>query len=435
MFLFKKLKEINWLLLILLVFGYMNFDAKIFFIVSIVYYLYLLYKNRLKMIVPHVPGIRMYFIFIIYSSLIGLTMYTLRNVVRDMYYVLPTFLWIMIAYHLKTKDKEDSKDILKTLFVFGGFVALSSFVVFGLEQNMTFEAMRDVFGTKVLDVGFILPILIMKCIILKEEVFSKFIDRFLMIVMTLQVILSLGRVAILHPIIEIVVICALLIILNQHRRRVIKQVAVFVVIFAVVATLAYYLMPSELVAEFVEKVLRTQNEIDSSQMFSDVGAAMNNWRAYEIHMAQKQWQDSNFFVQMFGAGMGKGVKLELVPTTWKGVMEGDTIPLLHNGYFTLLPKGGLYAVLSLIIIFLGLILKGWRSIRQSEENMQLGITLIAINVAGAVSTYVVGGPVQQGTFLIWALLIGWICSELNQEEQVVEGEIEINDDNDSQLLQ
>lgn len=70
---------------------------------------------------------------------------------------------------------------------------------------------------------------------------------------------------------------------------------------------------------------------------------MQNWRAYEMQATLKQWGKSGILSQIFGHGMGKGIELEFVPYNWKsaGMVENGEMPLAHNGFYTLLPKGGL----------------------------------------------------------------------------------------------
>lgn len=137
---------------------------------------------------------------------------------------------------------------------------------------------------------------------------------------------------------------------------------------------------------------------------------MNNWRAYEIQAAQNQWKNSNIIVQLFGSGMGKGTELDYVPYSWSDMVVDGEIPILHNGFYTLLSKGGLFAVLSCILMFLGPIVTGIKTLRytQSVESVNIAVVLVSLSVAAILNTWVVRGPVQQGAFVVWAVLIGYI---------------------------
>ena len=105
--------------------------------------------------------------------------------------------------------------------------------------------------------------------------------------------------------------------------------------------------------------------------------------------------------------MGKGVEIQYVPYSWAGVVDRNEIPLLHNGFYTMLIKGGIIGLAALLWLFMGNVKKGLYMSKHRADKVYSNI-LVAISVAAVANTYVVRGPIQQGTFLTWALLIGWI---------------------------
>ena len=107
--------------------------------------------------------------------------------------------------------------------------------------------------------------------------------------------------------------------------------------------------------------------------------------------------------------MGKGVEIQYVPYSWTGIVDENEIPLLHNGFYTILIKGGIIGLISLLWLFIGNAKKGMQAFKYRNNKVYPNI-LVAISVAAIANTYVVRGPVQQGTFLVWSLLIGWINS-------------------------
>lgn len=153
--------------------------------------------------------------------------------------------------------------------------------------------------------------------------------------------------------------------------------------------------------------MNSLDEVDSSQKITSVGSAMNNWRAYEIQSAKEQWKGEWVLSQLFGEGMGKGVEIQYVPYTWTSVVDGNEIPLLHNGFYTMLIKGGIIGLTGLLWLFMGNIKKGLCMSKHRTDKLYFNI-LVAVSIAAVANTYVVRGPIQQGVFLIWALLIGWI---------------------------
>lgn len=172
----------------------------------------------------------------------------------------------------------------------------------------------------------------------------------------------------------------------------------------------------------MDKVLNSFDEVDSSQKITSVGSAMNNWRAYEIQSAKEQWKGEWVISQLFGEGMGKGVEIQYVPYSWAGVVDGNEIPLLHNGFYTMLIKGGIIGVAALLWLFMGNAKKGLYMVKHRADKVYSNI-LVAISVAAVANTYVVRGPIQQGAFLTWALLIGWINRKEKNNGRVFQGKV------------
>ena len=375
-----------------------------FFILSICYYFLLVIKLKGKVVFPRVPGLRLYVCVIAYTTLVGFFLYTTRNVIRDLYYILPTVLWIFIGASESAQNPE--MDIKKTIFLYGTFIILKNFLLFIGKGSLDFNNLRSVFGLNVYDLGLILPISAI-CVFLHKEVYvGEKIDRMIVVLMTLNIVLSLGRIAILQPIIIFTVLLFMEGKEAEDQAKINKVVKLFFSIMVALVML-FYIMPSSIKSPLMDKVLNSFDEVDSSQKITSVGSAMNNWRAYEIQSAKEQWKGEWVISQLFGEGMGKGVEIQYVPYSWAGVVDGNEIPLLHNGFYTMLIKGGIIGVAALLWLFMGNAKKGLYMVKHRADKVYSNI-LVAISVAAVANTYVVRGPIQQGTFLTWALLIGWI---------------------------
>lgn len=375
-----------------------------FFILSICYYFLLVIKLKGKVVFPRVPGLKLYVCVIAYTTLVGFFLYTTRNVIRDLYYILPTVLWIFIGASESAQNPE--MDIKKTIFLYGTFITLKNFLFFIGKGSLDFNDLRSVFGLNVYDLGFILPISAI-CVFLHQEVYvGKKIDRMIVVLMTLNVVLSLGRIAILQPIIIFTVLLFMEGKEAENQAKINKVVKLFFSIMVALVML-FYIMPSRIKSPLMDKVLNSFDEVDSSQKITSVGSAMSNWRAYEIQSAKEQWKGEWVISQLFGEGMGKGVEIQYVPYSWAGVVDGNEIPLLHNGFYTMLIKGGIIGLAALLWLFMGNVKKGLYMSKHRADKVYSNI-LVAISVAAVANTYVVRGPIQQGTFLTWALLIGWI---------------------------
>ena len=114
--------------------------------------------------------------------------------------------------------------------------------------------------------------------------------------------------------------------------------------------------------------------------------------------------------------MGKGIALGFVPYTWKGMVENGEIPLLHNAYYTILPKGGLVGVIALIWFMFANIVTAFKVFKRKSNMKEELVLLVSISVVFLVQSYTVRGPVVQSANLSWALLIGWINAQIHYSE-------------------
>lgn len=405
-----KNKDIYIGILVLMILGTV-LSSQVFCALSIAYYFVLIARNNFKLMIPRLPGFDAYLIMILYCTIIGFMMYSLRNVIRDLYYVIPTVTWIFIGYYICCFEENNEKDIFKTLYIYGAFVSAKAFISFLANFSLNFIRLRAAFGADVYDVGFILPLLVMQIFFYKKIYISRIADRVIIAMMFVNIILSFGRIAILEPVIMIFVIMWMAARHNTNQKRILFQIVFLLGILMVTVIVILYVLPETLTNTFMRKVLGSFTEVDTSQTIDSVVAAMNNWRAYEIQSAQQQWLKSNFLVQIFGNGFGKGIAIAYVPYSWMGIVENGEIPLLHNGFYTILIKGGLFGLISLIQMFIGNVYLGIKKAK-IDLNNGYAIILVGVSVAAIANTYVVRGPIQQGAFLVWALLTGWINAYL-----------------------
>lgn len=382
-------------------------SEQLFFLVSCAYLFYLILNNGMKLIVPRVPGFRLYIIVILYSALIGLFLYSTRSVVRDLYYVLPTIVWIFIGGYIAHYDCRKQKDFFETLFLYGGFISIKILIEFAFNFSIDFDNLRAIFGQNIYDVGFIMPIALIQMLFYGRVYISKKLDRFILLLMTLQIIFSFGRIAILQPLLFILTAMFVVIKSTNYRSKTLKRILTLLSTIIMIFVIGVYVIPDSVLSTFIDKILKTLQEIDAQQEIVSVTSAMNNWRGYEIQAAQNQWKSSTMVVQIFGNGMGKGIEIQYIPSGWEDMVVNDEIPLLHNGFYTILIKGGLFGLSALIILLVYPFIKGIKLSKTHKDN-GVDCILTGLSIAAIANTYVVRGPIQQGCFMIWALIIGWL---------------------------
>ena len=293
-------------------------------------------------------------------------------------------------------------------------ISINCVIDFLLNPTLDFNQIRIVFGTYVYDIGFLLPIMAFEMVILKRIIFSTKVDRFILLLMIVQIGLSFGRIAILEPLIAFSIISILSIKSMENKGRTIKILAGIFLALTIAVVVLFYALPDSTTSIFLAKIENSATEINTKQNIDSIASAMQNWRAYEMQATLKQWGKSGILSQIFGHGMGKGIELEFVPYNWKsaGMVENGEMPLAHNGFYTLLPKGGLFAVISMLLIFAGAIHKGFRMTKYENRDRKVsGIILISIMVAGFANMWVVRGAVCSEAFLVWGSILGWIYAE------------------------
>ena len=90
-----------------------------------------------------------------------------------------------------------------------------------------------------------------------------------------------------------------------------------------------------------------------------------------MQAAIKQRISSNFFEKIIGSGLGRGIHIDYIPYSWSEMVENNQIPLLHNGYYTVLIKIGILGVLALLTIFLSSLKKGIAGIKRRNREMNV----------------------------------------------------------------
>lgn len=402
-------RSICWPLLALLCLRVLVTNTSVYFVLVVAACaLWAMRYGLRKVYILQIPGLASYLAFIAYAAVIGLLFHPVRDVVRDIYYLVPGILWIFIGYVL-FRQRHASVSLFRTLYLFGGFVSLSCIVQFMSHFTSDFSQIRRIFGVCVYEVGFILPILAFERFILKRTVFSKRVDVALLLLMTGQIALSFGRIAILEPLLVFAVLAVLSLFHLGHAGRVLRVVAAATVLLCILTVILFFVLPDTVTATFVGKIAYSATEINTKQDIDSVASAMNNWRAYEMQSASEQWLGADPLNKLFGQGLGQGIEIRFVPYNWVDMVVNNQIPLAHNGLYTLLPKGGLFAVTAMLAIFAGSLIKGLNGARRTTGTLlQYNMILSAIMVAGFANLWVVRGPVSSDTFIVWGLLAGWI---------------------------
>ena len=407
------LKTIYWPLVFLMMARYFGLSEKVIFfiVVATIVYMMGIYK---KVILPRISGLWFYGAVVIVGIAMGLILNGTRNLARDIFYIIPTIAIMVLGYYIERINFKDKYSMLNTMILYGGLISVMSFIkaISSFSTLSTFEGIRTCFGrNSIYEVSVVFCILFYKKIIKREICISKWVDRILGFFMTIQIVLCLGRTALIQTGATIVTMFILLIVKNVDVKNNVKKMLGFVAIVACSIIIMSRVMPQSTWDELTSKFQASAEEIDSSQTFESTEDAMNNWRGYEIEQAKKQWKNNSLLYELIGEGFGKGVKISYVPYTWVNVVENGEIPILHNGYYTILPKLGIIGICSLIWLFLSNILLAMKKDKKFIDDV---IILSAVTVGIAINTYVVRGPISQIAPITWALWVGTVNCKIRK---------------------
>ena len=388
----------------------------LFFVISFAYFIYLALSGYvLKM--PRIGGLIPFAIMMILWFFGGICANGLRASLRDAYYFMPSILWICIGYILSINlEKLKGRSVVKTIYVFGLINALHCFASFVISGDSSFNGIRQTFVSNVYDIGFVVALIVHQLFLKERYYFSKKTDIGILLILVIQVALSLGRISIAEPVLAVFIMLITVMLTEGFNRSFSGDFKVLLGFFCFIC-IALIIMPHSATTVLLSKISRTFLEIDASETISSVDQAIINWRAYEIQSALDQWMGSGISVKLFGAFLGKGVHIAYVPYSWSEMVQNNEIPLLHNGYLTVLPKMGLLGLLLFLSVYVALIHKAIKAIRFGFSTKSQGILLLAITVSAVFVTYVVRGPIAEQAFLVWSILVGYLTGKMERCER------------------
>ena len=419
----KRKTEIMWIIVALYLLKTYAIKAEAFFLVCVgVIGLYTI--RRKAIVIPKIPGLIFYTLTLILMTAIGMTKYPISLVERDVFYESFSVIYLIIGYYTfdyySGREKSLWKTVCFSLFVVSGVCVAQR--ITSVTSGADFATFREQFNQSVGSISFIVPILVGKRYIYKENTFSEVKDNGLIILWILQLLLNLSRISIVNMLIGIVVF----IVCGVYKRKINLQnafrILTTVLAIGILGMVFINVMPDEAKDRFEEKFSNSFTEISASNEYEDISDAQSDWRGYEIHCAQEQWKNSNLLSQLIGSGNGTLIYIQYIPDQWAQTVEHQNgkagVTILHNTYYTLLVKGGLLAVVALLAL-LGLnMLKAIKGLAKFDnENMLYATMVIILVVLILTDAYVVRNMMDKGSEMTALLLIGWINAQINNSER------------------
>ena len=415
---FKKDTKIIWILLALILVGQYAVGGEMFGLICLGFIFLYFLKSR-KIFIPRFPEWTAYFLCIVIMIVLGAIQFTAREVFRDTFYELSNVIFMFLGYYLYCDYSEKKKSIWATTVL--GF-AIISFVTFikaiiSINGDIDFNYFKQTFGVQIQIISFLTPLLFIKVAILREVTLSKVWDIVILIMWISHVLLAVSRVGISNIVVGFIIGFIACIYSGMITGVSIVRILSWIVGVVALVLVVVTVYPSDTQNTLDEKFQKSFTEVSSENEYKDVEDAQQDWRGYEISMAQKQWKNSSFFEQVIGSGNGKLIKINLVPYSWKetvDVQDGQYgITILHNSYYTLLIKGGLLAVAALLWILFAALRYGFKCVRLKNRILLFeGLIFIQFFFIMGMDAYIVRSLMDKGSVYAVLLLLGWAYGKL-----------------------
>ena len=163
----------------------------------------------------------------------------------------------------------------------------------------------------------------------------------------------------------------------------------------------------EITKDFLFKIKNTFIEMSPFHDDWTLYRVSNSWRGYEAYCAFVRFDNADLLEKLFGGGFG--ATLDVFGFAYLVTTE-ETLPFLHNGYFTQLMVFGVVGVIAMLAWFVSM-WKAALTIRIVEDRVFV-LGLVACIVC---MTAVVGGPLFSPAVAQLLFLVATVsCIELNE---------------------
>lgn len=410
----KIFKNIIWFPVILSLLATYVLGKEVFYIVCLGCLVALIALKRFKMPIPRIAGIGFLAFYAAYAFAEGiLYQYPLRDIIRDMFYITEPIIVLVLGYVSYTCIR-NKKSIVYTVCVFSLVTAVGNVILALLTGGAGFGDLRAALSRSIelISYGFILFFLDH---FYHQNDFPTKVSDCAAIFLGANILFCMSRAIFVAAILSFLAVLAYMFAylkMSSSRkfwRILLSTLGVLVGIIAV----GLLVLPQQAIDEFVGKMLKSVTEISTNINFATTSDIVESWRGYEVAQAQMMFREGNLFQQLFGYGAGKQIDVPVLATLYSNGRYGMTSPLLHNGYYTILIKGGLAGVASYILFFGSILWDGIKNRRTCYETL----VHIYMCVYMLVASYVIRGLMGQGTDFWWTFIIGYIFAELHYRKE------------------
>ncbi|EAV39002.1 hypothetical protein EpsU [Oenococcus oeni ATCC BAA-1163] len=198
------------------------------------------------------------------------------------------------------------------------------------------------------------------------------------------------------------------------KKRFFKLMKFFLFILTIFA-LFYLMVPDDIKTTFFGKILNSFKEVNSNNAWSNSTDVTTDWRGFENYTASSQFNSFPLLNKLFGGGLTDSVFVGGY-SVLVGVSNGY-LPFLHNGYYTLLLKGGVLVLLYYIVFIIGNSLVFMFSKKYNQDSF--ASIPLSILLGFFVTTYFTMGPFIKGASVWLLILLGYFSYLLKNSKKTI----------------
>lgn len=402
----KKTKISACVMFLLIVLNYIVISDEIGFIFVLLIDVVLFLRIHTKVFIPG-------YVFLVLYLLQGIIMgvvsdYPLWNVLRDTFYVFNPLSKIFLGYYLGYIFGE-KKSIYKTIVVYCAVVS----IVDTCWRIFTGYDISNFYGGSVATtLRFILPILIMENTWGIVGIENKNVNLFLKFLFAFNIIVGLKRTAYLIVAVNFVLLILFLPKKKKLRYSTTLKIMGIIIVAVILAYSIIGTLPENVVDQFIGKWENATEEIGTIQEGWSSSDVAQNWRSYEVSLAIENFKSGTFIQQLIGYGFGKIIETPYAYMV--GTASDGGITILHNGFYTILVKGGILGIICIILFYLKGFLFCINNIR-NNKNIQQNVILSILYATMIIKTWLTMGLFRPDIELTWCLMFGWLYADIKRE--------------------
>lgn len=354
----------------------------------------------------------------IMGALINVNSPSFYNITKDIsYFIRPIIIiyfgYIMGFYHA-TEDEIAIYKFIVICSILGAAMNLLNIIVNvqSVVTNFSFLNIRKVLGPSddIMVLGFIVLIFYKKYY--GKNLFSDRISKLFLMIFTINILISFSRTRIL----SFCLMAILFLLISPKKKIKMKTIITSLSVFFSLAgiLLLFYSSMAQyfsFIDPFIDKIEHSLTEISAQSDWNDYTEIVHNWRGYEIYSAKYLLSSFTAVTKIFGAGFGTLIPVSHSDLVGVPLSDGGII-LLHNGYYTMLIKTGIFGVASYITFFGLLIIKGFRCIR---TNRFYSAILIAICMDILMNSYTTTGIFKSIYSFEMLIALGYMVWKVEHE--------------------